>query len=236
MLSKEEFNRYQKQIMLEDVGLLGQMKLKQAKVLVIGAGGLGSPILQYLASMGVGTLGVVDFDTIELSNLHRQNIYSTEDIGKLKVDVAKVKLSQQNPEININSYPVLLSEENAATIFSNYDIIVDGCDNFLTRFTVNDICVKMNKPLVYGSILGYEGQVAVFNLQGSKQLRDIFPEPPNAEDVPSCSENGVMGHVPGIIGLFMSNIVTQLILSQFTQVNTLFLIDLKSIRINQVRF
>jgi molybdopterin-synthase adenylyltransferase len=236
MLSKEEFNRYQKQIMLEDVGLLGQMKLKQAKVLVIGAGGLGSPILQYLASMGVGTLGVVDFDTIELSNLHRQNIYSTEDIGKLKVDIAKVKLSQQNPEININSYPVLLSEENAATIFLNYDIIVDGCDNFLTRFTVNDICVKMNKPLVYGSILGYEGQVAVFNLQGSKQLRDIFPEPPNAEDVPSCSENGVMGHVPGIIGLFMSNIVTQLILSQFTQVNTLFLIDLKSIRINQVRF
>lgn len=236
MLSKEEFNRYQKQIMLEDVGLLGQMKLKQAKVLVIGAGGLGSPILQYLASMGVGTLGVVDFDTIELSNLHRQNIYSTEDIGKLKVDVAKVKLSQQNPEININSYPVLLSEENAVTIFSNYDIIVDGCDNFLTRFTVNDICVKMNKPLVYGSILGYEGQVAVFNLQGSKKLRDIFPEPPNAEDVPSCSENGVMGHVPGIIGLFMSNIVTQLILSQFTQVNTLFLIDLKSIRINQVRF
>lgn len=236
MLSREEFNRYQKQVMLEDVGLLGQINLKEAKVLVIGAGGLGAPILQYLTSIGIGTIGVVDFDVIEISNLHRQILFSHEDAGRLKVEVTKEKLLKQNPYVSIYTYSVLLSEENAEQIFFDYDFIVDGCDNFLTRYIVNDTCTKMGKPLVYGSILGYQGQVAVFNYKGSKHLRDLFPEPPNAEDVPSCSENGVMGHVPGIVGLYMCNILTQLILGQFQQVNTLFLIDLKTIEMKRILF
>ena len=236
MLTKEEFNRYNKQVMLEDVGLLGQTKLKQAKVLVIGAGGLGSPILQYLVSMGIGSIGIVDFDTIEVSNLHRQILYGPEDVGRLKAEVAKEKLSKQNPYIDIQVFPVLLSEENAEEIFNKYDIIVDGCDNFLTRYTVNDMCVKLEKPLVYGSILGYQGQLAVFNLNESKNLRDLFPEPPNAEDVPSCSENGVMGYVPGIVGVYMADLVTQIILNQFEKVNTLFLVDVKGIGIQSLKF
>lgn len=236
MLSKEEFNRYNKQVMLEDIGLLGQTKLKQAKVLVIGAGGLGSPILQYLVSMGIGSIGIVDFDTIEVSNLHRQILYGPEDVGRLKAEVAIEKLSKQNPFIDIQVYSVLLSEENAEEIFGNYDIVVDGCDNFMTRYTVNDVCVKLNKPLVYGSILGYQGQLAVFNLNGSKHLRHLFPEPPNAEDVPSCSENGVMGYVPGIVGLYMADLVTQIILNQFEKVNTLFLVDVKGLGIQSLKF
>ena len=236
MLSKEEFNRYTKQIMLEDVGINGQIKLKQAKVLVIGAGGLGSPILQYLVSMGIGTIGVIDFDVIEVSNLHRQILYGPADVGQPKVIVAVEKLRQQNPFIELIAYNELLSEENAAMIFPLYDIIVDGCDNFLTRYNVNDVCVQLNKPLIYGSILGYQGQLAVFNYQGSKNLRDLFPEPPNAEDVPSCSENGVMGHIPGSVGLYMANLVTQLIFGQFEDVNALFLIDLKRIGITKLRY
>ena len=236
MLSKEEFNRYNKQVMLEDVGLLGQTKLKQAKVLVIGAGGLGSPILQYLVSMGIGSIGIIDFDTIEASNLHRQILYGPEDVGRLKAEVAKEKLSKQNPYIDIQVFPVLLSEENTEELVANYDIIVDGCDNFLTRYIVNDCCVKLEKPLVYGSILGYQGQLAVFNFNGSKNLRDLFPEPPNAEDVPSCSENGVMGYVPGIVGLYMADLVTQIILNQFEKVNTLFLIDVKELTIKKINF
>jgi adenylyltransferase/sulfurtransferase len=236
MLSKEEFNRYSKQIMLEDVGINGQIKLKQAKVLVIGAGGLGSPILQYLVSMGVGTIGVIDFDVIEVSNLHRQILYGPADVGELKVEVAVTKLREQNPYIELKAYNELLSETNASAIFSSYDLIVDGCDNFLTRYTVNDVCVALNKPLIYGSILGYQGQLAVFNYQGSKNLRDLFPEPPNAEDVPNCSENGVMGHVPGIVGLYMANLVTQLILGQFQDVNTLFLMDLKGLGVKKLKY
>ncbi|MBI1837294.1 MAG: HesA/MoeB/ThiF family protein [Flavobacteriia bacterium] len=236
MLTKEEFNRYNKQVMLEDVGLLGQTKLKQAKVLIIGAGGLGCPILQYLVSMGIGSIGIVDFDTIEVSNLHRQILYGPEDVGRLKTEVAREKLSKQNPFIDIQVFPVLLSEEKAEDIFNKYDIIVDGCDNFLTRYIVNDICVKLKKPLVYGSILGYQGQLAVFNLNGSKNLRHLFPEPPNAEDVPSCSENGVMGYVPGIVGVYMADLVTQIVLNQFEKVNTLFLVDVKGIGIQSLKF
>ncbi len=236
MLSKEEFNRYTKQIMLEDVGINGQIKLKKAKVLVIGAGGLGSPILQYLVSMGIGTIGVIDFDVIEVSNLHRQILYGPADVGQPKVTVAVEKLRQQNPYIELIAYNELLSEENAAKIFPFYDIIVDGCDNFLTRYTVNDVCVQLNKPLIYGSILGYQGQLAVFNFQGSKNLRDLFPEPPNAEDVPSCSENGVMGHIPGSVGLYMANLVTQLILGQFNDIDTLLLVDLRGLNVLKLKY
>jgi molybdopterin-synthase adenylyltransferase len=221
MLSKEEFKRYQKQVMVDEIGINGQIKFKQSKVAVIGAGGLGCPILQYLTSVGVGTIGVIDFDTVENSNLHRQTLYSNEDIGKLKVEIAIQKLSNQNPFVNLVSHPIILNEENAETIISQYDIIVDGCDNFLTRYIVNDVCVKLNKPLVYGSILNYDGQLAVFNYKGSKNLRNIFPEPPNSEDVPSCSENGVLGTVPGIIGSMMAQECINVILDKPSLINTL---------------
>ena len=221
MLSKEEFKRYQKQVMVDDIGINGQIKIKQSKVAVIGAGGLGCPVLQYLTSVGVGTIAVVDFDTVEVSNLHRQTLYTTEDVGKQKVDVAIQKLSAQNPFINLISHPVILNEENAESILSQYDIIVDGCDNFLTRYVVNDVCVKLNKPLVYGSILNYEGQLAVFNYNSSKNLRHLFPEPPNSEDIPSCSENGVLGTVPGIIGAMMAQETINVIMEKPSLINTL---------------
>ena len=221
MLSKEEFKRYQKQVMVDDIGINGQIKIKQSKVAVIGAGGLGCPVLQYLTSVGVGTIGVIDFDTVEISNLHRQTLYTTEDVGKPKVDIAIQKLSRQNPFITLISHPVLLNEENAESILSQYDIVVDGCDNFLTRYVVNDMCVKLNKSLVYGSILNYEGQLAVFNYKGSKNLRDLFPEPPNSEDVPGCSDNGVLGTVPGIIGTMMAQETINVIMDKPSLINTL---------------
>jgi len=223
MLSKEEFKRYQKQVMVDDIGINGQIKIKQSKVAVIGAGGLGCPILQYLTSVGVGTIGVIDFDTIEESNLHRQTLYTPNDIGKPKAEIAIQKLSAQNPFVKLILHRNLLNQENAESILSQYDIVVDGCDNFLTRYIVNDVCVKLNKPLVYGSILGYDGQLATFNYKGSKNLRDIFPEPPNAEDVPNCSENGVLGTVPGIIGCMMAQETTNVILDSAQLVNTLLL-------------
>jgi adenylyltransferase/sulfurtransferase len=223
MLSKEEFKRYQKQIMVDDIGINGQIKLKQSKVAVIGAGGLGCPVLQYLTSVGVGTIGIIDFDTVEVSNLHRQVLYTSEDIGKLKVEIASKKLSLQNPFIKLIPHAVLLNEENAESILSQYDIVVDGCDNFATRYIVNDVCVKLNKPLVYGSILGYEGQLAVFNYKNSKNLRDLFPEPPNAEDVPNCSENGVLGTVPAIIGSMLAQETIHVILERPSLINTLFI-------------
>ena len=228
MLSKEEFKRYQKQIMLDDIGINGQIKIKQSKVAVIGAGGLGCPVLQYLASVGVGTIGIIDFDTIEISNLHRQVLYSEKEIGKPKVGVAIEKLSAQNPFIKLIPHQVLLNEENAKSILLNYDIIVDGCDNFLTRYLVNDTCLKLNKPLVYGSILGYEGQLAVFNFKESKNLRDIFPEPPNADDVPNCSENGVLGTVPAIIGSMMAQETIQVILENPSLINSLLIFNTKT--------
>jgi len=227
MLSKEEFKRYQKQVMVDDIGINGQIKIKQSKVAVIGAGGLGCPILYYLTSVGVGTIGIIDFDTVEESNLHRQTLYTPNDIGQLKAEIAVQKLSAQNPYVKLISHNNLLNEENAETILSQYDIVVDGCDNFLTRYIVNDVCVKLNKPLVYGSILGYDGQLATFNYKGSKNLRDIFPEAPNAEDVPNCSENGVLGTVPGIIGCMMAQETLNVILGSEQLVNTLLLYNTK---------
>lgn len=236
MLSKEEFKRYQKQIMLDDLGINGQIKLKQSKVAVIGAGGLGCPVLQYLTAVGVGTIGVIDFDTVEESNLHRQTLYSHNDVGQPKVDIVIQKLSQQNTFIQHIPHKVLLNEENAATILSDYDIVVDGCDNFATRYIVNDCCKKLNKPLVYGSILGYEGQLAVFNYKGSKNLCDIFPEEPNPEDVPNCSENGVLGTVPGIIGSMMAQETINVILEKPSLVNTLFIYNTDSNKLKRISY
>jgi adenylyltransferase/sulfurtransferase len=201
--------------MLDDVGIEGQTKIKLAKVLVVGAGGLGCPVLQYLNAAGVGTVGIIDFDKVEIHNLHRQILYGAEDVDKPKAAVAAKKLKQFNPNVQCIVFEELLQEDNAQSIIKQFDIVVDGSDNFLTRYLVNDVCVQLNKPLVYGSILKFEGQLAVFNYKGGKNLRDIYPEPPNPEDVPSCSENGVMGYVPGIIGLYMVNAVLQIILDAY---------------------
>lgn len=212
MLSIQDILRYNKQMMLPEIGESGQKKIKNAKVLMIGAGGLGCPILQYLATAGVGTIGIIDFDKVELPNLHRQILYSENHIGLSKVVTAKKVLAELNPHIKIIPFDEKLAQNNCESIFESFDLIIDGSDNFDTRYLVNDTCVKMNKPLIYGSILKFEGQVAVFNHKGNKNLRDLFPEPPSPEDVPNCSMNGVMGTLPGIIGLIMANEALKLIM------------------------
>lgn len=212
MLSIQDILRYNKQMMLPEIGESGQKKIKNAKVLMIGAGGLGCSILQYLTTAGVGTIGIIDFDKIELHNLHRQVLYTENHIGSSKAATAKKVLAELNPHIEIVTYEEKLAQNNCVSIFESFDLIIDGSDNFDTRYLVNDTCVKMNKPLIYGSILKFEGQVAVFNHKGNKNLRDLFPEPPSPEDVPNCSMNGVMGTLPGIIGVIMANEVLKLIM------------------------
>lgn len=235
MLTIEEINRYSRQLFQQDIGPEGQLKIKAAKVLVIGAGGLGCPVLQYLAGAGVGTIGILDFDRVEIHNLHRQVLYTTDDIGKRKAVVAAEKLRALNPHCGLLVFDKLLCEENAAAIISQFDIVVDGTDNFQTRYIVNDACVLLNKPLVYGSILNFEAQLAVFNHQGSKNLRDLYPEPPNPEDVPSCSENGVLGVVPGIAGTLMCNFALKIILGHALPSNALLLIDLHAFSFQVLR-
>lgn len=236
MLNKEEGKRYFKQILLEEIGLNGQIALKQAKVAVVGAGGLGCPVLQYLASCGVGTIGIIDFDTVDVSNLHRQILYTADDVGKKKAILASEKITSQNSFIKTIVHDVLLDETNIEAIIKDYDLVIDGCDNFTTRYTVNDACVKLNKPLVYGSILGFEGQVAVFNYKGSKNLRDIFPEAPNAEDVPSCSENGVLGTLPGVIGTMLAHEAIKIITGLPIAVNQLRIINTMDWQILKLEF
>ncbi len=236
MFSPNESKRYSKQTILDEVGLLGQAKLKNARVAVIGAGGLGCPIIQYLSACGVGTIGIVDFDVIEHSNLHRQVLYGPEDVGKKKGEVAKERALTQNPDTVIELFDCVLSDENAEFILSQFDLVIDGCDNFLTRYTVNDTCVELGLPLVYGSILGFQGQIAVFNYQESKNLRHLFPEPPNAEDVPNCSDNGVLGVVPGVIGTLMASEALKVILGLEINLNTFQVFDLLSLEMTKLRF
>lgn len=213
--TKEELNRYNRQLMLPGFGLEGQTKLKKAKVLVVGAGGLGCPVLQYLCAAGVGTIGIIDFDKIELHNLHRQVLYSTTDVGKPKAETAAKILKAQNPNVEFQVYNDILNKKNSTQLISQFDLVVDGSDNFSTRYLVNDTCVELRKPLVYGSIFNFEAQLAVFNYDGGKNLRDIYPEPPNPEDVPGCNENGVLGVVPGILGVYMVNACIQVILGTY---------------------
>lgn len=209
--SKEELIRYNRQMMLPEIGLAGQQKIKNTRVLVVGAGGLGCPVLQYLCAAGIGHISIVDFDTIELHNLHRQILFSSEDVGKLKAMIAGEKLKEQNPNTIFTVFNEMLNAENADQLISSCDIIIDGSDNFLTRYLVNDTCVKFSKPLIYGSILGFEAQISVFNYQGSKNLRDLYPEAPNPEDVPSCDVNGVLGTLPAMIGSMMAHETLKLI-------------------------
>ncbi|GAA4272887.1 HesA/MoeB/ThiF family protein [Aquimarina gracilis] len=205
-------SRYHRQIILPEIGEEGQKKLNSSKVLVIGAGGLGCPALQYLAAAGVGTIGIIDFDVVEISNLHRQILYGDSSVGKNKALAAKNRLEDLNPTIHVNAYPEKLTPKNAITIFSKYDIIVDGSDNFSTRYLVNDACVITDKPLVYGAIFKYEGQVSVFNYKKGPTYRCLFPEPPKAGSIPSCSEIGVLGVLPGIIGSLQANEVIKIAL------------------------
>lgn len=219
----QEFLRYNRQTMLPEIGDSGQEKLKRAKVLVIGAGGLGCPILQYISTAGVGTIGIVDFDKIEIHNLHRQILYTEDKVGLSKALIAKEKLEALNPLIKVAAFEVKLTVENAVQIIQDFDVVVDGSDNFATRYLVNDTCVALGKPLVYGSILGFEGQLAVFNYNGSKNLRDLFPEPPNPKEVPNCSLNGVLGTLPGMIGTMMAHETLKLIIGLPTLKNELVL-------------
>jgi sulfur-carrier protein adenylyltransferase/sulfurtransferase len=205
-------NRYNRHIILSEIGQIGQDKLTNAKVLVVGAGGLGCPVLQYLAAAGIGTLGVIDFDVVDESNLQRQILFGISSLKQNKAIAAKKRLEDLNDTITINAYPYQLDYQNALDLFIQYDIIVDGSDNFETRYLVNDACIIANKPLVYGAIYKFEGQVAVFNYQNGPSYRCLFPNPPKKDSVPNCSEIGVLGVLPGIIGCMQANEVLKIIL------------------------
>ena len=209
MLIKEELNRYSRQMILPELGLAGQEKLKAAKVLVIGAGGLGCPVLQYLAAAGVGEIGIVDDDVVELSNLHRQILYNHTDIGQPKAKVAAEKLALLNPHVQLRAFYERFTIERAMNICNAFDVVIDCSDNFTTRYLVNDTCVSLDKTIIFGSILAFEGQVAVFNHNGGANYRDLYPSPP-IENI-NCVEGGVIGILPGIIGLYMANEALKLI-------------------------
>jgi sulfur-carrier protein adenylyltransferase/sulfurtransferase len=211
-LSNEEIARYSRHLILPEVGMEGQLKLKQAKVAMIGAGGLGAPLGLYLAAAGVGRIGIVDFDVVDASNLQRQVIHGTGDIGRRKIDSAADRMRQINPNVVIEKYDVGLTSENALEILRPYDIVVDGTDNFPTRYLVNDACVLLNKPNVYGSIFRFEGQATVFAYEDGPCYRCLYPEPPPPGLVPSCAEGGVLGILPGMIGVIQATETVKIIL------------------------
>ena len=216
ILSSAELARYRRHLALPGLGQAGQQRLKSARVLVVGAGGLGAPLLSYLVAAGVGTVGLVDFDAVDASNLHRQVLFTEDDIGRPKVEVAAERLRRQNPHIRLRTHPVKLSSDNALAIIQEYDIVADGSDNFSTRYLVNDACVLLGKVNVYAAIFRFEGQVAVFNHPNDRgergpNYRDLFPQPPWPGTVPSCAEGGVLGVLPGVVGSLQANEVIKVI-------------------------
>ncbi len=211
-LTNEEVKRYSRHLMIPEVGVDGQKKLKQAKVLIVGIGELGSPSSIYLAAAGIGKIGLVDFDSVDHTNLHRQIIFTTNDVGKKKLDVAKDKLKAVNPNVDVILHETKLTSENAMNIIRNYDIVIDGTDNFPTRYLVNDACVLLGKPNVYGSIFQFDGQVSVFDAKKGPCYRCLYPEPPPPGLVPSCAERGVLGILPGFVGLIQATEAIKLIL------------------------
>jgi len=215
-LTKEEYERYSRHLILPEVGLDGQKRLKAASVLCIGTGGLGSPLLLYLAAAGIGRIGIVDFDIVDRSNLQRQVIHGTSWVGKPKIQSAKDRILEINPYCQVDLYETRLSSENALDIMAPYDVVVDGTDNFPTRYLVNDACVLLNKPNVYGSIFRFEGQATVFNYQDGPNYRDLYPEPPPPGLVPSCAEGGVLGILPGVIGVIQATETVKIILGTGT--------------------
>ncbi len=211
-LSNREVARYSRHLIMPEVGMDGQLKLKAARVLCVGAGGLGSPVALYLAAAGVGRIGIVDFDVVDYSNLHRQIIHGTPDVGRSKLDSAKDRLNAINPEVTIVPHEVALSSDNALDILGGYDIVVDGTDNFPTRYLVNDACVLLGKPNVYGSIFRFEGQASVFATPDGPCYRCLYPEPPPPGLVPSCAEGGVLGILPGVVGTIQATEAVKLII------------------------
>lgn len=210
-LTKAEKQQYTRHLILEEIGLEGQLKLKRAKILVIGAGGLGCPILQYLSAAGVGSIGIIDNDVVEQSNLQRQILYTHQDIGKNKAESAFKHLQLLNPYIKFDVYKTRLTKDNALDLFEKYDIVIDGTDNFSTKYLINDAAVLVKKPVVFGSIYKFEGQVSVFNYKNGPTYRCLYPTPSKPSDVPNCSEIGVLGVLPGIIGALQANEVLKII-------------------------
>lgn len=215
-LTKEEYERYSRHLILPEVGLEGQRRLKAASVLCIGTGGLGSPLLLYLAAAGIGRIGIVDFDVVDTSNLQRQVIHGTSWVGKPKIESAKNRIHEINPHCQVDLYETRISSDNALDLMRPYDVVVDGTDNFPTRYLVNDACVLLDKPNVYGSIFRFEGQATVFNYEGGPNYRDLYPEPPPPGMVPSCAEGGVLGILPGLIGVIQATETVKIILGKGT--------------------
>ena len=237
VLTNDEKARYARHLILPQVGEAGQKKIKSASVLVVGAGGLGSPVLMYLAAAGIGKIGIIDDDKVDMTNLQRQIIHSTSSIGELKTESAKRRIKEINPEIIADIFDTRLTIENAKEIIDGYDIIVDGTDNFATRYTISDCCEILGKPWVFGSIHRFEGQVSVFNLNGSPNYRDLFPKAPPPELAPNCAEAGVLGVLPGIIGSFQANEVLKIVLEMDGILDSeLLLIDTQTMNIRKLRY
>jgi molybdopterin/thiamine biosynthesis adenylyltransferase/rhodanese-related sulfurtransferase len=235
-LSNDEILRYSRHLIMPEVGMEGQQQLKAARVLCIGAGGLGSPLTLYLAAAGVGTLGIVDFDVVDYTNLQRQIIHSTADVGRKKLDSAAEKLKAINPFLNIRKFETRLSSDNALELFRDFDIIADGTDNFPTRYLVNDACVLTGKPNVYGSIFRFEGQASVFATEEGPCYRCLYPEPPPPGLVPSCAEGGVLGILPGLVGVIQATEAIKLILGQGDPlISRLLLVDALGMKFRELK-
>jgi len=235
-LTQDQINRYSRHLLLPEVGVEGQEKICDSKVLLIGTGGLGSPLALYLAAAGVGNLGLIDFDVVDFSNLQRQVAHGESTVGKLKVDSAKERIADLNSSINVTTYNTRLSSENVMEIFADYDIIVDGTDNFPTRYLASDACVLLKKPYIYGCILRFEGQASVFDSRVGPCYRCLYPEPPPPGLVPSCAEGGVLGILPGIVGLIQANEVIKLVLGVGESlVGRLLLFDALSMKFKEMK-
>jgi molybdopterin/thiamine biosynthesis adenylyltransferase/rhodanese-related sulfurtransferase len=235
-LAPDEYLRYSRHLILPEIGIDGQRKLRQARVLLVGAGGLGSPAALYLAAAGVGTLGLVDFDAVDASNLQRQILHGTADIGRSKLDSARDRLHDINPHVHVEGFPVRLSAENAREIAEGFDVIVDGTDNFATRYLVNDLCVLLGVPNVYGSIFRFDGQASVFATEHGPCYRCLYREPPPAGLVPACAEGGVLGVLPGLVGTIQATEAIKLITGAGTPlIGRLLLVDALHWRLRTVR-
>lgn len=235
-LTTDDLSRYSRHLILPEVGMEGQRRLKAARVLCVGTGGLGSPLALYLAAAGIGTLGLVDFDVVDASNLQRQIIHSTKDIGRKKLDSAEEKLLALNPALNVVKHETMLTSANALDILKDYDIVADGTDNFPTRYLVNDACVLLGKPNVYGSIFRFEGQASVFATEHGPCYRCLYPEPPPPGLVPSCAEGGVLGILPGLVGVIQATEAIKLILGKGDSlVGRLLLVDALNMRFRELK-
>jgi len=235
-LTTDDLSRYSRHLILPEVGMEGQRKLKAARVLCVGTGGLGSPLAFYLAAAGIGTLGLVDFDVVDASNLQRQIIHSTKDIGRKKLDSAEEKLKALNPALNVIKHETMLSSANALEILKDYDVVADGTDNFPTRYLVNDACVLLGKPNAYGSIFRFEGQASVFATKEGPCYRCLYPEPPPPGLVPSCAEGGVLGILPGLVGVIQATEVIKLILGKGSPlIGRLLLVDALGMRFRELK-